>query len=37
MNLKHEFINDNLHRKELAKNYVTFLNKLQGNHTIALD
>jgi hypothetical protein len=37
MKLKHEFIDDNLDRKTLAKKYVLFLNKLQGNHTIALD
>jgi hypothetical protein len=37
MRLKHDFIEDNLSRKDLAKKYVKFLNDLKGNHTIALD
>ena len=37
MNLRNEFTQDNLNREKLAKDYTTFLNKLQGNHVIALD
>jgi len=37
LRLKHDFEGDNLQRKETAVNYVNFINKLQGNHTIALD
>lgn len=37
MRLKHDFKDDNLERKETAKYYLQFINKLQGNHTIALD
>ncbi|QKJ22327.1 KAP family P-loop NTPase fold protein [Poseidonibacter lekithochrous] len=37
MRLKHDFKEDNLQRKETAKQYLQFINKLQGNHTIALD
>lgn len=34
---KNSFKEDKLQRKELAKRYMAFLNKLEGNHTIALD
>lgn len=37
MRLKHDFIDDNLLRKDLAERYIRFLNDLKGNHTIALD
>ena len=37
MRLKHDFKEDNLQRIETAEHYVRFINKLEGNHTIALD
>lgn len=37
INFKHEFDGDRLGRHELAEKYVDFINKLDGNHVIALD